>query len=192
MIRSAQTSLYHSMETQTSVVRMPPRRAADVPGDRSLRRFVCDLVRQRLERFRRPERLRSGDAHVHAELRAPMRYVPAMLSARLRGSRTPPRRAASARARESSGSRRGFGSGATRRSARCTRHAGPLGELAGDALPEAAVLDRVVHAAEHARRVLHRLLVAQVRAARADVRDVRSARRRRPRTRSASSSSPRR
>ena len=41
-------------------------------------------------------------------------------------------------------------------------------------LAEAAVLDRVVHAAEHARRVLDGLLVAHVRAARADEGDVRA------------------
>ena len=54
------------------------------------------------------------------------------------------------------------------------RHAGPLRQLVGDRLAEAAVLDRVVHAAEHARRVLDRLLVAHVRAARADERHVRA------------------
>ena len=52
------------------------------------------------------------------------------------------------------------------------RDAGPLRELLGRLLREAAVLDRVVHAAEHARGVLHRLLVAHVRAAGADERDV--------------------
>jgi hypothetical protein len=52
------------------------------------------------------------------------------------------------------------------------RHAGPPRELLGGVLAEAAVLDRVVHAAEHARRVLHRLLVADVRARGADERDV--------------------
>ena len=50
--------------------------------------------------------------------------------------------------------------------------AGPLRELVGDVLAEAAVLDRVVHAAEHAGGVLDRLLVAHVRAARADEGDV--------------------
>ena len=51
-------------------------------------------------------------------------------------------------------------------------HARPGRELVGDGLAEAAVLDRVVHAAEHARGVLDRLLVAHVRAARAEVGDV--------------------
>ena len=48
------------------------------------------------------------------------------------------------------------------------------GELLGRLLGEAAVLDRVVHAAEHARGVLHRLLVAHVRAGRPDEGDVRA------------------
>ena len=50
--------------------------------------------------------------------------------------------------------------------------AGVLGELLGHVLAEAAVLDRVVHAAEHPGSVLHRLLVAHVRAARPDEGDV--------------------
>ena len=52
------------------------------------------------------------------------------------------------------------------------RDAGPARELLGRVLREAAVLDRVVHAAEHARGVLHGLLVAHVRAGRADEGDV--------------------
>jgi len=54
------------------------------------------------------------------------------------------------------------------------RHARPLGELVDGVLGEAAELDRVEHAAEHPRGVLDRLLVAHVRAARAEVRDVRA------------------
>ena len=45
-------------------------------------------------------------------------------------------------------------------------------KLVGDVLAEAAVLDRVVHAAEHTGRVLHGLLVAHVRAGRTDEGDV--------------------
>jgi len=52
--------------------------------------------------------------------------------------------------------------------------AGPLGELLGDVLGEAAELDRVVHSTEDARRVLRGLLVAHVRTGGADEGDVRA------------------
>ena len=52
------------------------------------------------------------------------------------------------------------------------RDAGELRQLLDDLLAEAAVLDPVVDAPEHARGVLHRLLVADLRAARAEVGDV--------------------
>ena len=54
------------------------------------------------------------------------------------------------------------------------RHAGELGELVDDLLAVAAVLDRVVDPAEHAGRVLHRLLVADLGPARAEVGHVRA------------------
>ena len=52
------------------------------------------------------------------------------------------------------------------------RHAGPLRQLLGGRLGEAAVLDGVVHAPEHTRGVLDGLLVAHVRAAGSDEGDV--------------------
>ena len=52
------------------------------------------------------------------------------------------------------------------------RDAGVRRELLDDRLPEAAVLDAVVDPAEDPGRVLHRLLVADLRAGRAEVRDV--------------------
>ena len=54
------------------------------------------------------------------------------------------------------------------------RHAGVLGELLDVAVGGAAELDRVVHAAEHARGVGDRLLVPHLRPARVEVGDVRA------------------
>ena len=52
------------------------------------------------------------------------------------------------------------------------RHAGVLGELLDDLLSVAAVLDRVVDPTQDTRRVLHRLLVADLRSAGPEVGDV--------------------
>jgi hypothetical protein len=54
------------------------------------------------------------------------------------------------------------------------RHARVLAELLDDLLAGAAVLDRIKHAAEHARRVLGRFLVAHLRARRIEIGDVRA------------------
>ncbi|MOA18998.1 hypothetical protein D3C78_1393500 [compost metagenome] len=51
------------------------------------------------------------------------------------------------------------------------RHAGVLGQVFDDFLLEAAILDGVVHAPEHAGGVLHAFLVADLRGARIDVGD---------------------
>ena len=54
------------------------------------------------------------------------------------------------------------------------RHAGMGGQLLGDRLTEASIFDAVIEAAEHARGVLHRFLVADLRAGRAEIGDVRA------------------
>ena len=54
------------------------------------------------------------------------------------------------------------------------RHAGMRGERLGLILREAAIFDAVIHTAENARRVFHRLLLADLCSGRAEIGDVRA------------------
>jgi hypothetical protein len=147
-------------------------RFGDVLGDRHLR--VRLFQRDRDEVARRPERGRRGDPHVHPELRAAdqvrVRHVEARVA-------EVAERDVVERLRDVLADRQEVREHLRRVPLLSQpvedRHARPLRERV-HVLVDAAVADRVVDAAEHARGVLHRLLAAEVRAARPDVGDVRA------------------
>ncbi|KGW79196.1 hypothetical protein Y046_3834 [Burkholderia pseudomallei MSHR2990] len=137
------------------------------------------LGRERLalrdEVGRGPERLRRADPHVHPELRADQEQRIAHVVARVAeiGVADVVQRLVAVLAhRHHVGEhlRRMVFVGEPVEDG----HARVVRELLDDLLAEATVLDRVVHPPEHARRVPHAFLVADLRRSRIDVRDVRA------------------
>ena len=187
LTRSSQTDLSSPIETQTSVYRkstpLTPSAGSSVSV---IRAPVCSAMRPALgdEVVVRPEVLRRAQPDVHAQLGAADQQRVAHVVA---GVAEVAVRDLRQRLVAELGHRQDVGEDLGRvelvGQAVPDRHAGELGELLDDLLAEAAVLDAVEDPAEDAGRVLHRLLVADLRPARARGRSRgRPGRRPRPRT----------
>ena len=178
LMRSSQTSLGSPIETQTSVSRKSQPLTASATSSVTVILPAArggELVRGGEHLLGRPQRPRGRDPHVHAELGAADQVGVGHVEARVAevAERDLAERLVHVLAE-------GQEVGQDLRrvplvgEAVVDGDACPLGELVGDALAEAAVLDRVIHAPEHSRGVLDGLLVTDVRAGRPEVGHVRA------------------